>query len=103
MARGPVVREEALHEALVSGAIAGAALDAWGSGPPDAPTRPPFHDLPNVLMPPHHPGHTADAFAARATGIAANTDRPQRGDALTHVVRAGSPFPDHTTPAPHPE
>ncbi|GAA4950833.1 hypothetical protein GCM10023238_16440 [Streptomyces heliomycini] len=36
VARGPVVREEALHEALVSGAIAGAALDAWG---PARPTR----------------------------------------------------------------
>ncbi|MFF9488593.1 hypothetical protein [Streptomyces sp. NPDC014676] len=42
-------------------------------------------------MTPHHPGHTADTFAARATGIAKNTDRLERGDALTDVVRAPSP------------
>ncbi|MFE4050821.1 NAD(P)-dependent oxidoreductase [Streptomyces sp. YIM B13518] len=100
-----MVREEALHEALVSGAIAGTALDAWGSGPPDAPSRPPFHDLPNVLMPPHHPGHTADAFTARATEIAANTDRPERGtrSPTWSVPVPPSPTTDHTTPAPHPE
>lgn len=93
VARGPVVQEEALYEALSSGTIAGAALDVWWAGPPDAPSRLPFRDLPNVLMTPHHSGHTADTFAARAREIAANIDRLERGDALTHVVRA--PSPDH--------
>ncbi|OKJ96634.1 2-hydroxyacid dehydrogenase [Streptomyces sp. CB02400] len=91
VARGPVVQEEALYEALGSGTIAGAALDVWWSGPPDAPSRLPFQDLPNVLMTPHHSGHTADTFAARATEIAENIDRLERGDALTNVVRAPSP------------
>ncbi|RZB16521.1 hydroxyacid dehydrogenase [Streptomyces sp. F001] len=88
VARGPVVQEEALYEALNSGTIAGAALDVWWSGPPEAPSRLPFHDLPNVLMTPHHSGHTADTFAARATEIADNIDRLERGDALSNVVRA---------------
>lgn len=88
VARGPVVQEEALYEALSSGTIAGAALDVWWSGPPEAPSRLPFHDLPNVLMTPHHSGHTADTFAARATEIADNIDRLERGDALSNVVRA---------------
>ncbi|MFF8102139.1 2-hydroxyacid dehydrogenase [Streptomyces sp. NPDC016640] len=87
VARGPVVREEALYEALSSGTIAGAALDVWWSAPPDAPSRLPFHELPNVLMTPHHSGHTADTFAARATEIAANIDRLERGDPLGNVVR----------------
>ncbi|MGP4084725.1 2-hydroxyacid dehydrogenase [Streptomyces sp. KR55] len=88
VARGPVVQEEALYDALSSGTIAGAALDVWWSGPPEAPSRLPFHDLPNVLMTPHHSGHTADTFAARATEIADNIDRLERGDALSNVVRA---------------
>lgn len=95
VARGQVVQEEALYEALASGTIAGAALDVWWSGPPDAPSRLPFHDLANVLMTPHHSGHTADTFAARATEIAENIDRLERGDALANVVRAGSPSTGH--------
>ncbi|WP_232107780.1 MULTISPECIES: NAD(P)-dependent oxidoreductase [Streptomyces] len=88
VARGPVAQEDALYEALSSGTIAGAALDVWWSGPPEALSRLPFHDLPNVLMTPHHSGHTADTFAARATEIADNIDRLERGDALSNVVRA---------------
>ncbi|MCF2437198.1 hydroxyacid dehydrogenase [Streptomyces thinghirensis] len=95
----------ALYEALASGTIAGAALDVVVRPARDAPSRLPFHDLANVQMTPHHSGHTADTFAARATEIAENIDRLERGDALANVVRAGSPPPatDHTTPVPHPE
>ncbi|WP_320777874.1 2-hydroxyacid dehydrogenase [Streptomyces sp. CRN 30] len=89
VARGPVVREEALYEALRTRAIGGAALDVWWSGPPQAPSRLPFHELPNVLMTPHHSGHTSDTFAARAAEIADNIGRLERGDPLTGVVRAG--------------
>ncbi|MDW6066111.1 NAD(P)-dependent oxidoreductase [Streptomyces sp. FXJ1.4098] len=38
----------ALYEALSAGTIAGAALDVWWAGPPHAPSRLPFHTLPNV-------------------------------------------------------
>ncbi|MFD8523397.1 2-hydroxyacid dehydrogenase [Streptomyces capillispiralis] len=102
VARGPVVQEQALYEALRSGTIAGAALDVWWSGPPDAPSRLPFHELPNVLMTPHHSGHTADTFAARATEIAANIDRLERGDALGNVVRAPAPAPGVAAAPPSP-
>ncbi|MEU1215567.1 2-hydroxyacid dehydrogenase [Streptomyces sp. NPDC005791] len=91
VARGPVVQEEALYEALRSGAIGGAALDVWWSGPPDRPSRLPFHELPHVLMTPHHSGHTTDTFAARAEEIADNIGRSQRGEPLVNVVRAGGP------------
>jgi len=90
VARGPVVQEEALYEALDSGVIAGAALDVWWSGPPQAPSRLPFHRLPNVLMTPHHSGHTTDTFAARATEIADNINRLEQGRPLVNVVRAGA-------------
>ncbi|MEU5697265.1 2-hydroxyacid dehydrogenase [Streptomyces aurantiacus] len=90
VARGPVVQEEALYEALASGAIAGAALDVWWSGPPQAPSRLPFHRLPNVLMTPHHSGHTTDTFAARAAEIADNINRLEQGRPLVNVVRAGA-------------
>ncbi|MFE7029728.1 2-hydroxyacid dehydrogenase [Streptomyces sp. NPDC057621] len=90
VARGPVVQEDALYEALDTGVIAGAALDVWWSGPPQAPSRLPFHDLPNVLMTPHHSGHTTDTFAARALEIADNINRLEQGRPLAHVVRAGT-------------
>ncbi|MGX1314645.1 phosphoglycerate dehydrogenase-like enzyme [Streptomyces calvus] len=102
VARGPVVQEEALYEALRSGTLAGAALDVWWSGPPGAPSRLPFHELPNVLMTPHHSGHTAETFAARATEIAANIDRLERGDALSNVVRAPAPAGGVAAPPPSP-
>ncbi|GGV74186.1 2-hydroxyacid dehydrogenase [Streptomyces griseoloalbus] len=102
VARGPVVQEEALYRALSSGTIAGAALDVWWSGPPEAPSRLPFHDLPNVLMTPHHSGHTADTFAARATEIADNIDRLERGDALGNVVRAPAAAGSTATAPPSP-
>lgn len=90
VARGPVVREEALYEALRGGTIGGAALDVWWSGPPEAPSRLPFHELPNILMTPHHSGHTADTFAARAAEIADNIGRLRRGEPLTGVVHRGA-------------
>ncbi|MFE9912728.1 2-hydroxyacid dehydrogenase [Streptomyces clavifer] len=100
VARGPVVQEEALYEALRSGAIGGAALDVWWAGPPDPPSRLPFHELPNVLMTPHNSGHTTDTFAARALEIADNIGRLQRGEPLVNVVRAGDipAAPDTGTP-----
>ncbi len=89
VARGPVVQEEALYEALSADTIAGAALDVWWAGPPHVPSRLPFHALPNVVMTPHNSGHTEETFAARATDIAANINRLAQGDPLANVVRAG--------------
>ncbi|PPS90916.1 2-hydroxyacid dehydrogenase [Streptomyces sp. MH60] len=102
VARGPVVQEEPLYEALRSGAIGGAALDVWWSGPPQAPSRLPFHELPNVLMTPHHSGHTFDTFAARAAEIADNIGRLGRGEPLSGVVHAGDRAAgDHGHPTGH--
>jgi phosphoglycerate dehydrogenase-like enzyme len=57
VARGEVVDEDALYEALSRGGLAGAALDVWHRYPqgsePTLPGHRPFRTLPKVLMTPH--------------------------------------------------
>ncbi len=90
-ARGPIVDERALYEALRDRRVAGAALDTWWrypAGRDDAP-RPsnyPFWELDNVLMTPHHSGATNGTRARRGRTVAANIDRLYRGEPLVNVV-----------------
>lgn len=68
-ARGPVHDETALHDALVSGGIAGAGLDVFHEEPP----RPdnPLLQLDNVVATPHTAGITVEA--ARDIAVATAT------------------------------
>jgi phosphoglycerate dehydrogenase-like enzyme len=59
-ARGGIVEEEALFDALKSRRIAGAALDCFVGEPLTAPPR--FADLDNVLLAPHAIGWTEELF-----------------------------------------
>ena len=62
-ARGPIVEEAALVEALRAGAIGGAGLDVFDQEPlpPDHPLR----GLPNTLLTAHVGGRTRENFEAR--------------------------------------
>ena len=60
-ARGPLVDQAALVEALRSQAIAGAALDAFDEEP--LPRESQLLTLPNVILSPHTAGTTAEALA----------------------------------------
>ena len=90
-ARGHIVDEESLYNALVSGSIAGAAIDTWYDypvGPDDAPrpSKYPFWELDNVIMTPHHSGATEGTRTRRAATVAANIDRLANGEPLEYVI-----------------
>jgi phosphoglycerate dehydrogenase-like enzyme len=80
-ARGGLVDEVALVDALVAGRIAGAGLDVFAEEPPPA-TR--FHDLHNVVLTPHLAG-LSDRSRAAMTSMASESvldmlaGRPPRG------------------------
>jgi len=58
-ARGGLIDETALAEALKSGQVAAAALDVYETEPP--PADYPLRDLPNLIMTPHLGASTAEA------------------------------------------
>jgi len=59
-ARGPIVDEEALYNALRSGKIAGAALDVMSKEPPDPHHK--LYELENVILTPHTAWFTQEAM-----------------------------------------
>lgn len=59
-ARGGIVDETALYEALAERRIAGAALDCFAEEPPPGPPR--FSELENVLLAPHSIAWTNELF-----------------------------------------
>jgi len=78
VARGALVDEEAMYEALLDKRIGGAGLDALADEPPD-PTRP-VYQLPNVCVTPHTAGSTDGTSRKRAAFAAENLDRYARGE-----------------------
>ncbi|XVQ10000.1 2-hydroxyacid dehydrogenase [Spirillospora sp. CA-255316] len=92
VARGPVVDERALYEALAADHIAGAGIDVWW--PTDGKARGgssmPFEKLDNVVLTPHNSGHTIETFERRARDIAANLTALAEGRDLHNVIRPAS-------------
>ena len=91
VARGPIVDEDALYEALASRTIRGAVLDVWYRYPePGAaavrPARRPFHHLDNVVMTPHCSGWTEGLMERRFAVIIDNIQRLRDGRPLLNQV-----------------
>jgi D-3-phosphoglycerate dehydrogenase / 2-oxoglutarate reductase len=63
-ARGPIVDEDALYDALVRGRIAGAALDVMSQEPPGANHK--LYQLDNVIITPHVGGSTQESWERAA-------------------------------------
>ena len=72
-ARGPVVNEMALANALKNGVIAGAATDVYGTEPPLKKDNPLF-DAPNLIMLPHIGFATEEAFVLRLGIVVKNVE-----------------------------
>ncbi len=81
-ARGAVVDEEALAEALEAGRLAGAGIDVFGVEPPPA-THPLLRVAsPGLVLTPHLAGSAFDNVAAVARHVFANIRRVLRGEPL---------------------
>jgi D-3-phosphoglycerate dehydrogenase len=69
-ARGGIIDEKALYDALASGKLAGAGLDVFEQEPP--PVGHDLHGLPNVIMAPHVAGVTREAVDRMSEQTARN-------------------------------
>lgn len=86
IARGELVVESALVEALQSRRIRGAALDVFEQEP--LPASSPLWDLDNVILTPHISGGTERYFEIATSIFCANLERYLAGAPLRHVVDA---------------
>ena len=77
VARGALVDEEALYEALMEGRLAGAGLDVFAKEPMDPDN--PLLKLPNVVATPHTAGVTYGTSKRRAACVAENVERLAAG------------------------
>jgi phosphoglycerate dehydrogenase-like enzyme len=82
-ARGGIVNEAALREAIVSGHLAGAGLDVIEHEPGRVN---PFADLPSVIVTPHVGGGSRNSMAAVVERSTANIRRFLAGEPLRDVV-----------------
>src|SRR6202161_1956842 len=69
-ARGGIIDEAALYDALTSGKLAGAGLDVFAQEPPPVPN--PLFELPNVIIAPHVAGVTWEAVDRMSEQTARN-------------------------------
>jgi phosphoglycerate dehydrogenase-like enzyme len=94
VARGSIVQEAALYEALRDRRIAGAALDVWWRYPESRaatadPSAYPFHELDNVVMAPHVSGRSEGTRNGRVAFVVEQLVRLAEGRPLENVLAEG--------------
>lgn len=95
VARGALIDEAALIEALERGAIKGAALDVFEQEP--LPADHAFLRMPNVLTTPHQAGFTTGTWRRRVEETVENIERiargqPPRSEVTSAEMDAGAPL-----------
>jgi len=83
VARGGVIAEPALLEALRAGKVSAAGIDTWSEEPPQGN---PLIDLPNVVMTPHIGASTLEAQHRIAESISEQTLRALRDEVVDYPV-----------------
>ena len=83
-ARGSLVDERALAQALIDGHLGGAALDVLEGEPPDP--KSPIFAAPNIILTPHMAGSTVECLRTIAETAGADMVRVLRGEAAVHPV-----------------
>ena len=98
-ARGGIIDEKALYDAVKSGKVAGAALDVFETEPP---TDSPLLTLDQVIVTPHLGASTVEAQPNVAVSVAKQCIEVLKGGAAKYVVNAPMVPPDQAeTLAPY--
>jgi phosphoglycerate dehydrogenase-like enzyme len=90
MARGPVIDEAALVDALRAGRIAGAGLDVFAQEPLPADSL--LWDEPNVLITPHTTPQVPDRTGRSFAMISENIRRYRAGEPMLNLLTAADAF-----------
>jgi len=97
-ARGGLIDEQALADALTQGRVAGAGIDVFVNEPldPDSPLR----TAPNTVLTPHLGASTAEAQDKAGTAVARSVRLALRGDFVPDAVnvQAAGPVSDELQP-----
>jgi D-3-phosphoglycerate dehydrogenase len=100
VARGPLIDEQALAEALASGRLDAAALDVTPQEPP-APESP-LWTAPRLLLTPHVAGQSACRIDTMTDFFCANLEKFLSGRTLRNLVDKRLGFPPPVTPSDGP-